>query len=315
MSTAVIPAEPNNVLSTALTPQTVVAQVKLIQEIMRDVMHDKEHYGTIPGCGDKKVLLKSGAEKLCFTFQLVPTFTVDERELPNGHREYRITTRLSTRGGVVVGEGLGTCSTMEPKYRYRNAGVKCPECGKEAVIKGKKEYGGGWLCFGKKGGCGAKWSDGAKEIEAQPQGKVENPDPAEQYNTVLKMSKKRSIVDATITACAASDIFTQDLEELPEYESTAPSQTTEERATAAASPDPSDKPAHNMEAKAKAQAMWEELRATGPTGRKIAAGIKQRYGTHYEGMIPELEQALIQAAEKAGEEARAEAERIEANNT
>lgn len=38
--------------------------------------------------------------------------------------------------------------------------MKCPECGKaSAVIKGKVEYGGGWLCFGKKGGCGAKWQD------------------------------------------------------------------------------------------------------------------------------------------------------------
>lgn len=34
----------------------------------------------------------------------------------------------------------------------------CPDCGKaSAVIRGKAEYGGGWLCFKKKGGCGAKW--------------------------------------------------------------------------------------------------------------------------------------------------------------
>lgn len=36
----------------------------------------------------------------------------------------------------------------------------CPQCGKsKAVIKGKAEYGGGWLCFKKKGGCGATWQD------------------------------------------------------------------------------------------------------------------------------------------------------------
>lgn len=35
----------------------------------------------------------------------------------------------------------------------------CPECKKtDAVIKGKAEYGGGYLCFKKKGGCGAKWA-------------------------------------------------------------------------------------------------------------------------------------------------------------
>jgi hypothetical protein len=37
---------------------------------------------------------------------------------------------------------------------------KCPQCGKDgAVMAGKVEYGGGWLCFKKKGGCGHKWQD------------------------------------------------------------------------------------------------------------------------------------------------------------
>lgn len=36
----------------------------------------------------------------------------------------------------------------------------CPVCGVAAIIKGREEYGGGWLCFKKKGGCGAKWPDG-----------------------------------------------------------------------------------------------------------------------------------------------------------
>lgn len=36
----------------------------------------------------------------------------------------------------------------------------CPECGKTAsVIKGKEEYGGGWVCYKKKAGCGAKFYD------------------------------------------------------------------------------------------------------------------------------------------------------------
>lgn len=36
----------------------------------------------------------------------------------------------------------------------------CPNCGKtEHVIKGKEEFGGGWLCWKNKGGCGEKWPD------------------------------------------------------------------------------------------------------------------------------------------------------------
>ncbi len=44
--------------------------------------------------------------------------------------------------------------------------------------------------------------------------RAENPDPADQYNTVLKMAKKRALVDAVLTATAASDCFAQDLEDL-----------------------------------------------------------------------------------------------------
>jgi hypothetical protein len=110
-----------------------------------------------------------------------------------------------------MGQGVGNCSTMETKYRYRQTPIKCPVCGKEAVIKGKEEYGGGWVCWSKKDGCNAKWKDGDPAIESQRQGRMENPDIADTYNTVLKMGKKRAFVDAQIQACAASDIFTQDV--------------------------------------------------------------------------------------------------------
>ena len=44
--------------------------------------------------------------------------------------------------------------------RAEAPGNACPKCGKvKPVIKGKEEYGGGWVCFKKKGGCGATWQD------------------------------------------------------------------------------------------------------------------------------------------------------------
>jgi hypothetical protein len=55
-------------------------------------------------------------------------------------------------------------------------------------------------------------------VKYQDAARQENPDIADVYNTVLKMAKKRALVDATITACAASDIFTQDMEEGHEEE-------------------------------------------------------------------------------------------------
>lgn len=183
-------------------------KVALVQEVMKSVMHDGEHYGVIPGCGNKPALLKAGAEKLGMTFRLQPRFDIAERDLGRAHREYSITCTLSD--GT---QGVGSCSTMESKYRYRQGERKCPECGKATIITGKKEYGGGFICFAKKGGCGAKFKDNDERIVDQQVGKVEHDNPADFYNTCLKMGKKRAHVDAIITATACSDIFTQDVEE------------------------------------------------------------------------------------------------------
>jgi hypothetical protein len=195
----------------ALLPEQVSAQVQLIQQVMRDVMKDGEHYGVVPGCGTKPALLKPGAEKLCFTFQLVPNFEVKRQDYERNHREYEVRCRLTNRAGVLIAEGLGTCSTYESKYRYRNADRTCPTCGKPALMKSKRDP--EFYCWTKKDGCGATFPLDDKRITEQQVGKVENPDIADQWNTVLKMATKRAHVAATITACAASDLFTQDIDE------------------------------------------------------------------------------------------------------
>lgn len=202
------------IVKNEMTVTEIVGHVQLIQNVMAYVMKEGEHYGIIPGCGSKPALLKPGAEKLSLTFRLAPKYQIKKTDLPNNHREYEITCRLvHINTGQVFGEGVGSCSTMESKYRWRESQRKCPKCGATAIIKGKAEYGGGWLCFQKKGGCNAKFKDGDTSIEGQICGKVENPDIVDQYNTVLKMAKKRAHVDATLTATAASDIFAQDIED------------------------------------------------------------------------------------------------------
>jgi hypothetical protein len=223
----------NNAVGAPMSVEDIVAQVQLIQKVMDKVMTDGEHYGKIPGCGDKKTLLKPGAEKLCMTFRIAPKYVIQETRLERGHKEYRVVCSLeSINGNAFLGSGVGECSTMESKYRYRGGARKCPVCGKETIITAKKfklSDPGGWLCWAKKGGCGATWLPGAPEIENQSIEKVENPDPADTYNTVLKMAKKRAFVDATITATAASDIFTQDIGDneddgVPETPTNAPGQ-------------------------------------------------------------------------------------------
>jgi hypothetical protein len=200
---------------TSYSVTEVMAQVHQVHTLMKEGMKEGTHYGSAFEGDDKKNLLKPGADKLMFMFRLRPDFTQEIKDLPNGHRE--IITRCMVfhiESGNKIAEGVGSASTLESKYRYRNMARKCPHCGKEAIIKGKKEYGGGWVCFKKKDGCGAKFEEGDPAIVNQQAGKIENPDIADCYNTVLKISKKRAYVDATITATAASDIFTQDLEDL-----------------------------------------------------------------------------------------------------
>ena len=82
-----------------------------------------------------------------------------------------------------------------------------PVCGAATIIRGKAEYGGGWLCFSKKGGCGAKYSDGDFRIEGQETGRVPNPDIADVVNTILKMAKKRALIDAVLNTVGAISVF------------------------------------------------------------------------------------------------------------
>lgn len=94
-------------------------RVNLVHQILEKVMKKGTHYGTVPGCGDKKVLLKPGADVLAMTFRLVPQFSVTRTDLPNEHREYDVTCTMHAADGSMLGQGVGSCSTMEKKYRYR----------------------------------------------------------------------------------------------------------------------------------------------------------------------------------------------------
>jgi len=129
--------------------------------------------------------------------------------------EYQITTTVHSRStGQPVGSGIGSCSTMETKYRYRNAGRSCPTCGEPAIIQTKKGRNpGGYWCVPDKGGCGANFNAGDRSVEGQTTGKVENVNIHDVRNTVLKMSKKRSAVDAALGLGCLSELFTQDLED------------------------------------------------------------------------------------------------------
>lgn len=103
----------------ALTLNEVTARVNLVHRVMQTVMQKGTHFGTVPGCGAKMVLLKPGADVLATTFRLVPQFKVERSDMPNGHREYDVTCSMYAHDGALLGQGVGSASTMEKKYRWR----------------------------------------------------------------------------------------------------------------------------------------------------------------------------------------------------
>jgi hypothetical protein len=87
----------------------------------------------------------------------------------------------------------GSASTMESLHRFRGEKRKCPKCEKESIIVGKAEYGGGWLCWKKKDGCGAKFDIDDPLITDQKLGQFENPNPYDQHNTIEEVAVIRAL--------------------------------------------------------------------------------------------------------------------------
>lgn len=210
------------ITESALVPvmnvEGALSTYEAFRQFVQGILKPGVDFGVIPGT-NKPSLLKPGAEKLIRFFGLAARFEITKETEdwdvaePLFYYRYRCALhRISD--GALVGEGEGSCNSREKKYRYRNADRICPNCGQPYIIKGKEEFGGGWLCYAKKGGCGNKWPDGAQVIEGQQVGQVVNPDIADLVNTIQKMSQKRALIAAVLVACNASDYFTQDLEDL-----------------------------------------------------------------------------------------------------
>jgi len=178
-------------------------------------------YGIIPGTGSKPTLLLPGMEKLLRALHLRPEYVEKSRieDFDNNLIYYRYECRLIDYDtGLCLSTAIGSANSHESKWRWREQSRACPVCGKETIIKGKEEYGGGWLCFAKKGGCGAKFKDGDAAIEGQAVGRIENPDIFDQMNTIDKIAQKRALGSAIKGAANVSEFFTVDLEDFQQFD-------------------------------------------------------------------------------------------------
>lgn len=184
----------NNEL-TILTARDIRANVNLIQEVMKEVMKKDVHYGVIPGC-KKPSLYKPGSEKILSTFRLAVNPQVEDLSTSDCAR-FRVNARITHIGsGQFIGSGIGECSSSEEKYQWRKS--VCDEEFNDTPEDRKREK---WI---------KPYNGEAYKI------KQVRTNVADVANTILKMAKKRAQIDATLTATAASDVFDQDIEDLPE---------------------------------------------------------------------------------------------------
>ena len=202
-------------MSTDLTTEYLIAHLEAIHDLKKRAMIEGIDYGVTPGTKSKPTLFKPGAEKLQMRFGLSPRFATTKTYSADGHLSVETTCFIS---GQFVGEADSSCSTRESKYAWRTGARLCPRCGKDSIIKGKDEYGGGWICFAKRGGCGAKFTDADTSITGQQAGRVVNPDLADSYNTVIRMAQKRAYVGAIRLACCCSSLFDEEIPGLTEGE-------------------------------------------------------------------------------------------------
>lgn len=216
--------------------------------IQQELLIEGEDYGRVRGI-ERPFLHQPGAEKLANFYGLAVR---QEAERIVGRRAIQKVGEIETeRGewqspplayhvrsyvhvgdfdGPIVAMGYGEASSWEEKHRYRWAKAKCPQCGREGLIKGKPDGNlkGKWWCPGKQGGCNKTFEPADPSIETP--GKVENDDPHSLAETLIQMAGKRSFVAAIRRATGTSGLFTQD-EDSPSVQGDADPNTGETEAT------------------------------------------------------------------------------------
>jgi hypothetical protein len=146
---------------------------------------------------EKPSLTKEGALNICHLLHCRPGRAEVEREYHEGGH-VTITTMvpiLSLRTDQVVAEGQGAASSLESKYAYRWVFPSQIEANERTGLVTKRVKARG------------EWTT----MYRVP---VDSP-PADVMNVILKMSWKRGLVAGVLALPLVSEIFTQDLEDLP----------------------------------------------------------------------------------------------------
>lgn len=177
------PASPVVLPPSAMPPFSVSdirKRTHAIQEVMKGVMKEGTHFGTIPGT-PKPSLWKAGAEVLCMTFRLAPMLESHvTKDDPEAEWSYTGTKR---DGNMVTGTCVG----------FFEVEAVCAIQGTSGEILSR---------------CSARCNNREAKYRGLSIFDIRN--------TIQKMAEKRAFVSAVLMATGASDIFTQDIEDFPE---------------------------------------------------------------------------------------------------
>ena len=163
--------------------------------VQSNLKKDKD-YGIIPGTS-KPTLYKPGAEKIVMLGKLRSTFDILDETKDYEKEFFQFEVRWNLWAGEnLICQGVGLCSSKEDKYRYRWVSEK------KLPNNIKKDN----LVYRIKSGKYGEYK----------QYRIENEDICSIANTILKMAKKRALIDAALLVGSLSELFTQDVEDLPE---------------------------------------------------------------------------------------------------
>lgn len=174
--------------------KTDLKAIARFQAIVQQELIEGVDYGEIPGT-KKNTLLKPGAEKIAKLLGLSDRYEILPASIENWERPlfyYQVKCTLTHEAsGMLVSEGLGSCNSMEDKYRYRWLwpGDVPANVDRSKLVSRKLKNGG-------------------------VQYRTDNEEIFTIVNTLLKMAKKRALVDAALSAGRLSNVFTQDMEDI-----------------------------------------------------------------------------------------------------
>ncbi len=171
---------------------------KQFNEWVNSQLREDVDFGVVPGAS-KPSLLKPGAEKILQLYGCLLNLVITGEDCDPSTGYYNVNCRaeaLTIQGGQLIGVGVGRCCSFESKYRWRW------DYWRKSSPPPDVE---GWETF---------WDKKANTEKYRR--RLENRDLIDQWNTVLKMAKKRAAVDLALTISGASEKFTQDVEDFAE---------------------------------------------------------------------------------------------------